>query len=412
MSIGIVGTGISGLQAALFLQHFGVGTVLYADKTPEQLREGRLPNTVGRFEHTRAREEAVGVDHWNFDEDGWAMYCVHLWVHGQPPLYVQGSPDRPASFVDFRLYLPQLLEDYAARGGQVELLRPDREELRRVAARHDLVIVATGAKALTELFPRVPERSPYDRPQRLLMAGLFRGIRPAEPVGLTFYMVPGAGEVFQAPFYSFEGRGANLLFEAVPGGPLESVTQMRYEEDPARFDATVLALLRDHAPALYERIEPAELALTGPLDVLQGAITPVARRAWIPLDDGKYAVAVGDSWVLNDPLLGQGANLGSHCAWVMAEQIRDAVRFDEAFCRATEDRMWEFAGPVTEWTNAMLQPPAPHAIGLILAAAQSKAVADALVEGFNRPPEQWARFASPEGAAAFLARFGMTLPNW
>jgi hypothetical protein len=142
---------------------------------------------------------------------------------------------------------------------------------------------------------------------------------------------------------------------------------------------------------------------------LQGAITPVVRRAWVRLDSGTYAMAVGDSWILNDLVLGQGANLGSTCAEVMAQAIRGATRFDESFCRETESRMWAFAGPVTEWTNAMLQPPPSHVVGLLVAGTQSRAVADALVEGFNRPPEQWPRFASAEGAAAFLAQFDMTL---
>jgi 2-polyprenyl-6-methoxyphenol hydroxylase-like FAD-dependent oxidoreductase len=79
-SIGIVGTGISGLHLALFLQHFGIGSTVYADRTPEQIREGRLPNTVARFEHTRARERQLGVDHWDFDDDGWAMFGAHLWI--------------------------------------------------------------------------------------------------------------------------------------------------------------------------------------------------------------------------------------------------------------------------------------------------------------------------------------------
>jgi 2-polyprenyl-6-methoxyphenol hydroxylase-like FAD-dependent oxidoreductase len=293
----------------------------------------------------------------------------------------------------------------------VVFLHPAAAELERIAARHDLLVVATGAKSLTELFPPVPERSPYGQPQRLLMAGLFRGIQQAEPLGLTYCVAPGAGEIFQAPFYSLEGRGASLLFEAVPGGPLEPAARMRYEDDPRAFEATVLALLRDHAPAVFERVEPTAFALTRPLDLLQGAVTPVVRRAWIPVGAGKYAVAVGDSWILNDPVVGQGANLGSHCAWVLAGQIRRATRFDEAFCRAAEDRMWELAGPVTEWTNAMLRPPARHAIGLLVAGSRSRAVADALVEGFNRPDEQWARFSSPDGAARFLDQFGMALPD-
>src|ERR1044072_6375494 len=63
-SIGIVGTGISGLQLALTLQQAGVDTTLYAEHTPDEMRQSRLPNPVSRFGPTLARERALGVDHW------------------------------------------------------------------------------------------------------------------------------------------------------------------------------------------------------------------------------------------------------------------------------------------------------------------------------------------------------------
>lgn len=408
-NVGIVGTGISGIHLALFLQHFGEETVLYADRTPDEIRASRLPNTVARFAPTRERERMVGVDHWNFDDDGWAMYCAHVWIAGDPPLRFRGDYRRPASFVDFRLYLPRLIDDYVSRGGRMVAAAPTADELRRLAQGHDLMVVATGAASLTELFSSRPELSPYDEPQRRVMAGLFRGIDPAEPVGLSFSVTPGAGEVFQAPFFSFEGRGANLLVEAVPGGPLDPVTRLRYEDDPAAFDAVMLESLRRHAPTVYERTDPGAFGLTRPLDVLQGGLIPRVRQAWAPLGADRYALAVGDSWIVNDPLTGQGANLGSRTAWLVAEAIREADTFGEDFCRATEERMWDVARPTVEWTNAMVGPPAPQALGVFLAAAAFKSVADALVEGFEDPAVQWPRFATPEGADAFLGEFGLSM---
>jgi len=53
ISIGIVGTGIAGLQLGLLLQQRGITTTIYADRTPEQQRAGRILNNVVRFAHTR-----------------------------------------------------------------------------------------------------------------------------------------------------------------------------------------------------------------------------------------------------------------------------------------------------------------------------------------------------------------------
>jgi 2-polyprenyl-6-methoxyphenol hydroxylase-like FAD-dependent oxidoreductase len=114
---------------------------------------------------------------------------------------------------------------------------------------------------------------------------------------------------------------------------------------------------------------------------------------------------VGDAWVVNDPVTGQGANLGSHSAFVLADEIIAGPPYDEAFCRRAEARMWEFAQPVTEWTNAFLQPPPPHALAVLGAASRDQRVADAFVDNFNDPVAQWAALRTPEGAAAWLAGF-------
>jgi hypothetical protein len=273
------------------------------------------------------------------------------------------------------------------------------------------MVVASGRGSLTDFFPRLPEHSPYIEPQRLLCSGLYHGVAPTEPLGLSFNISPGHGEVFQAPFISAAGRVDSIFFEAIPGQGLEPITRLRYDDDPQGFEALTLEMLRRHAPAVYERVDPAAFHLTGPLDVLQGAITPVVRRSYAPLGDGKYAVAIGDVHVLNDPVLGQGANAASHAAWTLGEAIAAGGPFDEQFCRRVKGRIWEYAGPVTAWTNAALQPPAPHAIAVFAAAARDKAIADELVDNFNAPARNWAIFGSPEGAAAYLERHGMVVTD-
>ncbi len=397
--IAIAGAGISGLTLALRLQQHGVETTLWTDRTPEEIRAGRLLNLVGRFEPTLARERTLRVNHWDFPD--FAMFAAHVDVVGTPIAF-RGDLAQPARFVDFRIYLARLLEDYDERGGRVVVDPAPVAAALGAAGDHDLVVVA-GGREVSGVFPRDPARSPYDTPQRVLCAGTFRGIALPEPLGLSFNISPGAGEVFQSPVFSFDGAVSGVLFEGIPGGPFDPLVRMRPEDDPAAFEAEVLNLFREHAPSIYDRVDHAAFGLTRPLDLLQGAITPTVRRTWIRHHSGTYAIAVGDAWVVNDPLTGQGANLGSHCAWVLADAILADGVYDELFCRQVEERMWQMAGPVTEWSNAFLQPPPDHVLEVLGAASVDRAVANALIGGFADPQAMWRRLATPERSAAFLA---------
>ncbi len=401
MNIGIIGSGISGLQLALRLQQFGVETTVYSQRTAEEQRAGRPANFVNRFGRTRDRERALGVAHWDFPD--WESHTIRL-TFG--PQRLRADLEQPASGVDFRVYLPRLLEDYTARGGTVVIGPVEAGDVHRHAERHDLVVVASGGRSIAELFPRDPGRSPYTAPQRRICAGLFHGVGPADRPGVDYHISPGAGEIFSYPFYSLAGKVTLLGFEAVPGGPLEPLTHFPAEEDPAGYRRAVLDVLAEHMPALRERVDEAEFALTRPLDALRGAVTPVVRHGWSTLDNGRHAVAVGDAWVVNDPITAQGANLGAECAFLLADAIRAADRFDERFCRATEARLWSAARPVVEWTNAFLQPPPPHVLSVLRTATTDDRVAHAFVNGFNDPRAMWDSLATPDQAAAFLAGTG------
>ena len=398
-NIGIVGTGIAGLHLGLFLRQHGISATIYADRTPDQQRSGRILNNVVRFEHTRSRERALGVNHW--DGIGPDLESISVSVGGEHPLAFRGHLSQPASYVDMRLYQATLLEDFAARGGDVVYGAVQAEDLVPLSERHDLLVIASGRGSLIELFPRVAEYSPYDRPQRLLSLGFYKGII-ADPRDVAFVIAPGHGEVFQTTTYSFDGNQTALLFEAIPGGAFEVMARMRYEDDPRRFEATALALLREHARPIYERIEPRSFGLTRPLDLLQGAITPTVRQGYTRLDNGAFALAIGDVQVANDPLIAQGANTASRSAWSLGEAILEGGAFDERFCQRAAERIWAYARGVTEWSNFMLLPPPPHIIRLLAAAGQNQAIADAFADGFANPLPTWELLRSPERVAAFL----------
>jgi 2-polyprenyl-6-methoxyphenol hydroxylase-like FAD-dependent oxidoreductase len=164
----------------------------------------------------------------------------------------------------------------------------------------------------------------------------------------------------------------------------------------------VLDALADHAPPIRERIDPKEFALTRPVDLLQGSITPTVRHGWSEVAEGKYAVAVGDAWVVNDPIVGQGANLGSRSAFTLADEIVGGPPYDESFCRRVGERLWTDARPSTEWSNAFLAPPPPHAIEILAAATGDSRVADAFANNFNEPAAMWDVLSSPQNTADWL----------
>jgi 2-polyprenyl-6-methoxyphenol hydroxylase-like FAD-dependent oxidoreductase len=334
------------------------------------------------------------------------MHGAKFTAAGDPPLDFWGALTHPGSSVDFRVYLPHLMANYAERGGAIEILdAPDPEAIIRLAGKHDLVVVASGRRSVTQLFPRDPSRSPYSTPQRMITAALYHGIGEDPRRGLQYQLCPGVGEIFSIAFHTRQGilRGINI--EAIPGGPLEYLASMSYEDDPKAFIGCVLKELGEHAPTLRERVDEREFDLPHPNDVIQGGIIPTVRTGWAALPDG-YAMAVGDAWVVNDPVTGQGANLGSHSAFTLAEEILAGPPYDEAFCRRAEARMWEWAGPVTEWTNSFLLPPPPHALELLGAAGQDQRIADAFIDNFNDPVAMWEVLSSPEGTATWLRSFG------
>jgi hypothetical protein len=194
------------------------------------------------------------------------------------------------------------------------------------------------------------------------------------------------------------------MFEGIPGCEFDVLMHMRYEDDPEKFNSTVLDLLRKHAPPIYERVNLNEFGVLRPLDVLQGAITPTVRHGYTSLGNGKFAMALGDMHILNDPIIAQGANGASRCAWLLGEILLEDRWFDENFCRETEQQLWRAARAATEWTNMVLQPAPPHVIELFMAAQNNKALADELIENFNTPERNLEIFGTPEGAAAFMAR--------
>jgi len=405
--IAIVGSGVAGLHLALLLQQQGIPATLYSDQTAAQLASGRMLNTVAHHNTTVQREQALGVDHWDLAEYGY--FCHHHYIGGPQPLSFPGAFGAPSRAIDYRVYLPRLLADFTDRGGDFQPgLHVSPEEIVRLSERHDLVVIATGKGGTSAMFPVIPDKSPYSRPQRRLCAGLYYGIAPSEPKGVTLSIAPPHGELLEIPTFSASGHVTVLLFENVPGGDTEVLADAKYDEDPAAFERLVLEKLRVHHPEVFERVNSARFGLTRPEDLLQGAVTPVLREDYAVLPNGRIVMALGDAHSVVDPVVGQGANSASYSAWELGAVIAEDPNFDERFAQKVAARRANRVRAISDWTNLMIGlQPAPHLLQLLGAMSVNPAVADEFTDNFNQPERQWDILATPQRTSAFLARHGM-----
>jgi len=398
--IGIVGAGIAGLHLGLDLRDHDIDVTIISDRTRNQFSNSRLPNTAGHFADTIAREKSLGVDHW---PDAQFHYVCHNHSFGGPNrIEFRGDFSRPSRAVDHRVYLPKLMEDFETRGGRIEIASVGASDLARLAARFDLLVVAAGRGPLANAFDPVTAWLPCGQPQRHLLACVFNGIRRTDPVGATLSVSPGQGELIEIPFLTFGGMASALLFEQIPGSGLSSLMHLRYADDPRGFVATILEMIEQHHPHIYNRIDTAAFDLCGPNDATQGAITPIVRRSTLDLGEGKFAFAVGDVHCTVDPLLAQGANYAAHAASVLAEEIIQDVALDAKFCERAEWRLQPRAVAASRWTNLMLQPPSPQMMEFVLEMSCNQALCDEFTDNFSNPERQWDHLASPRRIRAWI----------
>ena len=401
--IGIIGAGTAGLQLALVLQHNGAEPTLYAERTPEEVRRGRLPNTVIHNYRTRAREQSLGVNHW----DRTALDIAGHWhyIPGERPLSFPGYFEKPSMGVDYRIYQSTLLEDFESSGGRVVYGAVTADGIGSLGSGHDLLVVCTGRGGFGDLFPAIAGRSPFTSPARLICAGLYTGVsHDSDTHYVTLSLAPPHGEFIEAPMQTFGGNVSVILFECIPGGDFEAIARAPYADDPKAHDRAVLELVRVYNPAIFERIDPSAFGAIGPRDVLQGAVTPTVRESHARLDDGTYAIALGDAHVTIDPVCGLGANAASSAASVLGEAILEGAPFDAQFCRKVDERRLPRILGSFDFTNFMLRPQ-PHLFDVVGAMSANSELANDFTEGFTEPERQWRNMASAETAAAYVGTF-------
>ena len=399
--IGIIGAGIAGLHLGLRLQRLGIACTIITDKTPEQVAAAQLANMVVHWPTTLGRERVLGVYHWPAEEYGFSL--LHNRIQTPEPIDIHCHATQPARAVDYRIYLPRLMEDFAERGGRLQVRQIDATNIGCIAERFDLIVVATPANGFQYLFARDDANSPYDRPQRYYVAGLYHGFRPAQARRATLSIAPGHGEAVSFPFLSRTGMVTALAITTHRPDELAMLRALSSRPGRPGFCTTLLRALEQLHPSIYGQIDTLRFDLQGANDLAQAAVTPVVRRPYANLGGGKYAIALGDVHVTVDPLVAQGANIGSYSAFALADAIAEANVFDLAFCHEVErSRSARILG-AAHWTNAFLQPPDEARMELMAAMSHDRQLAAEYYDNFNCPERQWQRIGSAEGIWRWLA---------
>lgn len=405
-SILIVGGGQAGLQLALGLLADGHEVTVVSNRPPEDIRSGRVMSSQFMFASSLQTERDLGINFW--EEACPRVEGVSFTVpspEGGKAIDWVGRLDNYGQSVDQRVKMPGWIEELERRGGTMELHDVGVEDLERYAQTNDLVIVAAGKGEIVRLFERDAERSPYDKPMRALALTYVTGMTPRpEYAAVCFNLMPGVGEHFVFPALTTTGECEIMVFEGVPGGPMDTWGEVNA---PAEHLAKSNEILQTYFPWEGERCAHIELTDSG--GVLAGRFPPTVRKPVAELPSGRLVLGLADAIMLNDPITGQGSNNAAKMAAAYLAAIRrhgDGA-FDRAFMEKVFEDFWRDYGQYTTgWTNALLSPPPEHVLKLLTAGNDSPEVAHRFANGFNNPADYFDWLMFPDKAEAYLAQVG------
>jgi Styrene monooxygenase A putative substrate binding domain len=384
--VAIIGGGQSGLQLALGLLQNNYEVTVVSNRTPEQIMGGRVTSSQFMFHDSLENERKLGINFW--EKECPITEGIAFTIPGPDKtkaLFWEAKLDHYGQSVDQRVKFAGWMKEFAKRGGNLVIKDAGPHDVEGYGKSHDLVVVAAGKGEINRLFERDAEKSPYDQPMRALALTYVKKMVPRKPfTAVSFNLIPGVGEYFVFPALTTTGPCEIMVFEGVPGGPMDCWSDVKTPEQHLQRSKEIL---QRWFPWDGERCRDVEL--TDDNGILIGRFAPTVRKPVGKLPSGKNIVGMGDAVVLNDPITGQGSNTASKAAQVYLESIleRGTKPFDAAWMQQTFDRFWEYAQWVVSWTNSLLVPPEPQILQLMGAAAEIPLLAGKIANGFNNPPD-------------------------
>jgi len=404
--IAIVGGGKSGLQLALSLLKNNYEVTVVSSRTAEQIFNGRVTSSQFMFRDSLQNECNLGINFW--EKQGPVAEGLAFTIPGPNKtraLFWEAKLDHYGQSVDQRVKFSGWLKEFAERGGNLVFQDASPQDLDGYSKSYDLVLVAAGNGELTRMFERDATRSPFDKPMRALALTYVRNMVPRTSfTAVSFNLVPGVGEYFVFPALTTTGRCEIMVFEGVPGGPMDCWNDVK---TPQQHLAKSKWVLETFMPVERERCDNIEL--TDENGILAGRFAPTVRKPVCKLPSGNFALGMGDVVVTNDPITGQGSNTASKAAAIYMKRIaeRGDKPFDAQWMQETFDIFWNYAQWVVRWTNSLLVPPAPQVLQLMGAASQIPPLARRIANGFNNPPDYapwWFDAAKAQDVIKSLAR--------
>lgn len=223
--IAIVGGGQAGLPLALSLLDRKYDVTLVSNRTPDHIRAGKVMSSQCMFDASLQIERDVGLNQWEAvcpPVEGISLTVPHPEQPGAKLIDWSHRLDHIAQAVDQRVKMPAWLELFEQRGGKLILKDAGVAELEELAATNDLVILAAGKGEVVKLFERDAARSRFEQPQRALALTYVHGLAPTPDYSrVSFNLIPGVGEYFVFPAYTLSGPCDIMVFEGLPGGPMD-----------------------------------------------------------------------------------------------------------------------------------------------------------------------------------------------
>lgn len=403
--IAIVGGGQAGFTLAFGLLDKGYEVTMVTNRSPDDIYVGRVMSSQCMFDAALQIERDLGLNLWEAQcpvVEGIGLTVAHPELPGTKLIDWAAPLDAPAQAVDQRIKMPAFMAQFEQRGGKLQFDDAGVAELECLANTHDLVIVAAGKGEVARQFERDATRSRFDQPMRALAMTYVTGMAPqADFSRVAFNLIPGVGEYFSFPALTTSGPCQIMLFEGVPGGPLDCFQHVGGAQEHL---ATSLSLLETYLPWEAERARHTEL--TDANAFLSGRLLPTVRKPVMTLPSGKLVFGLGDAVCVNDPITGQGSNSATKAAKVYLDAIveRGEQPFTRAWMEQTFESFWQYGQHVANWTNSLLTPPPPHILALLGAAGECPSLASAIVNGFDHPPDFFPWWSDPQACGQLIGR--------
>lgn len=396
-AIKIIGAGQSGLQLGVGLLRQGYDVTVVTNRSRQEIEKGRVLSSQCMFDLALQHERDLEINFW--DEECPPIDGVGLSIvgpDGSKAIDWAARLDAPAQSVDQRVKMPAWMDEFERLGGELLSMHAGLDELEELASDADLVVVASGKGEIGRIFQRDDEKSTFDEPMRALALTYVTNMVPRpEFSAVCFNIIPAVGEYFVFPALTTTGPCEIMVFEGIPGGPMDCWADVK---TPDQHLGRSKQILEQFLPWEAERCH--DIRLTDDNGILAGRFAPIIKEPIGRLPSGTAVLGMADTVCLNDPITGQGSNNASKSASVYLDAIlaRDSAPFDEAWMQQTFSAYWEDARLVTQWTNSLLLPPTENMQKLLAAAQTRPELASRIVNAFSDPTDYFPWWEDPQAA--------------